>query len=250
MDIKKLIAILLSLPIFAVGAESGYITQSLNIGIHENASLKSTILKLVPSGTELEILERDDHDRARVRTIDGMEGWVDARYLKPGIPAPRRVKELEEELLQAATELAGAREQVAELQYQLNKSRAESAAAQAGIAPTAGGGEIAGMTSDTLRELQGLAEENQSLKQRVAELEAVQTMAIERAQTMELAAHGGAQHDDLQPDASGVLATYTAILRWPPWKQILLGSVILLATAVGGFVVDWDVRRRHGGFRV
>ena len=31
---------------------------------------------------------------------------------------------------------------------------------------------------------------------------------------------------------------------------LLFGSILLLAFAAGGYAVDWDSRRRHGGFRI
>jgi hypothetical protein len=38
--------------------------------------------------------------------------------------------------------------------------------------------------------------------------------------------------------------------RWEDWHLILVASVLLLAFAAGGWLVDWGIRRRHGGFRV
>lgn len=248
MDGKKLIAISLSLSVFAAAAESGYITQRQNIGVHETSSLKSTTLELVPSGTELEILERNDEGLAWVRIAGGVEGWVDGRYVTEGIPPQRRVQELEDELLQTASELAGAREQVAELEFQLDKSQAEAAALRTGANQTTAAGNGA-LSSETLRELQSLAKENQYLKRRVAELEAVQAMAIERAPG-EQNPSNTARHTPAGNGESGFLTRYLAILHWPVWKKILLLSTMLLVFAVGGFLVDWDVRRRHGGFRV
>jgi len=37
---------------------------------------------------------------------------------------------------------------------------------------------------------------------------------------------------------------------WTPWQWLLFGSILLLAFAAGGYAVDWDSRRRHGGFRI
>jgi hypothetical protein len=30
----------------------------------------------------------------------------------------------------------------------------------------------------------------------------------------------------------------------------MFGSILLLAFAAGGYAVDWESRRRHGGFRI
>lgn len=243
------LALSLILPMSAAAAESGYIAESIKIGIHETSSLKSTILELVPSGTELEIIERDDEGHARVKIADGVEGWVDARYLRTGIPAQRRVQELEEELLQTATELANARNQVSELEFQLDKTAAEAAALRTGAGQLGAGTGNGGLTSETLREMQSLAEENQKLKQRVAELEAVQAMVIERSpepqESPTADSNASSEHEN-----SGGFSRYLAFLNWPVWKKLLLLFGMLLVFAIGGFLVDWDVRRRHGGFRV
>lgn len=135
-------------------------------------------------------------------------------------------------------ELAGVQAQLAETQ---------AALAKASSAGTEGQSQEA-IPSDTLREMQQLVEENQRLKQTVSELEAVQRMAEERAAALERA-------DDATPESGGgPIATAPTsgfgIGNWERWQQILLASALLLAFAAGGWVVDWGVRRRHGGFRV
>ncbi|NIP45176.1 MAG: hypothetical protein GWO29_01675, partial [Gammaproteobacteria bacterium] len=37
---------------------------------------------------------------------------------------------------------------------------------------------------------------------------------------------------------------------WTLWQWLLFASILLLAFAAGGYAVDWDSRRRHGGFRI
>jgi SH3 domain protein len=59
------------------------------------------------SGTELAILERVPNF-ARVRTIDGQEGWVKSAYLVSEKPAQLRVAEVEAEIDQLRAELAAA----------------------------------------------------------------------------------------------------------------------------------------------
>ena len=40
--------------------------------------------------------------------------------------------------------------------------------------------------------------------------------------------------------------------RWsrPIYETTPVASILLLAFSAGGWLVDWGVRRRHGGFRI
>jgi SH3 domain protein len=243
-------------------AEVVYVSESLKAGIHQSESFQSTILTLIPSGTALEVLERKSN-QTRVKTPDGVVGWVDARYLTAALPSSRRIEDLEDELLQTATELAAAREQAAELEFQLTQAetRAETQRLlneRAGIekvesepaAEPDTSDANASLNSETLRELQHVAEENQRLRQLLAELEAVQAMAVEHAEAEEKAPREEPAPYDKSGDASSLAMQYTGVIRWKAWQKILLASFLLLAFAAGAYLVDWEVRRRHGGFRV
>ena len=76
----------------APGAESLWVTDRLLLGIHEDSSLGSTIVKVVASGVKLEVLDRDG-ELARVRAEDGTTGWIDAGYLTAQTPATLLARE-------------------------------------------------------------------------------------------------------------------------------------------------------------
>jgi cell division septum initiation protein DivIVA len=100
-----------------------------------------------------------------------------------------------------------------------------------------------------LREIQLLAEENQRLKQQNAELEAVLRMTEERKSSPPAANNAVASTLPAQ-HAFGSAHTVIDVTMLKRWHLILLASVLLLTFALGGWLVDWGVRRRHGGFRV
>jgi len=104
------------------------------------------------------------------------------------------------------------------------------------------------LPSEALREMQRVAEENQHLKQQVVELEAVQRMAAEQAAREPPPAVASAA----AATKAGVVAAphFVSPLEWEPWQLVLLASGLLLAFAAGGWMVDWGIRRRHGGFRI
>jgi SH3 domain protein len=218
-------------------AETLYVDDRLQIGVHEDRQLSSTIIELLPSGTPLEVLGREA-SLVQVRLADGREGWVDGGFLSETPPGRGRLVELQAELDAARAQLAGAQAQVAELENQVAKRRGDSPP----------GSEADAIPSDTLREMQALVEENQGLKQQVAELEAVQRMAVERTEAaqQELARlRGSSAAPAAAPEEAGF-----RVSGWQRWQQILLASALLLAFAAGGWLVDWRIRQRHGGFRV
>lgn len=226
-------------------AETVYVNDRLQLGVHQDNTLASTIVALVPSGTAMEVLTRVD-DMMRVRLNDGVEGWVDATLITDVEPGRSEVLKLRSELeaLRATLTEAEARSaeteaQVAELENQLAASRS---------APERDGGEADTIPSETLREMQALAEENQRLKEQLTGLEESQREAIEKAALAE---------EELQRAKSASTSASVpemvsgfSISRWERWQQILLASALLLAFAAGGWMVDWGIRRRHGGFRV
>lgn len=230
-----LAGVLLAMQPAAAQVETLYVNDRLQIGVHEDASVASIIAELIPSGAVLEVLERNEQ-MARVRTESGTEGWVDTRFLSEQPPGRARVQTLEAELAGAQAALADAQARVVALE-QRSSPAADSADA----------GSAQAIPSDTLRELQALAEENQRLKQQLAELQAVQRMAEERGQAAPDGAASGAPRDATAPFTHAPIPPGG---RWQDWHLILLASVLLLAFAAGGWLVDWGIRRRHGGFRV
>jgi SH3 domain protein len=232
-------------------AQGAYVAEGLRLGVHQENRLDSPVIELLPSGTALEVLQRDG-PVARVRLEDGREGWVDGDYLSESEPGAAQVLQMEAQLTAARAKLAESQAQVVALEEELAaqaerlQRRESSAGNDSPAVSTNTGGAI--IPSQTLREMQVLAEENQALKQQVAELQAVQQMAVEKAQAAEQAlARARAAPGPVAPQAS---EAGFSISRWERWQQILLVSALLLAFAAGGWLVDWGIRRRHGGFRV
>ena len=64
----------------AARAETLYVSDRFEIGVHDTAALDSVIVAVVPSGTPLTVLGRNG-EFVQVQTPDGIKGWVDARYV-------------------------------------------------------------------------------------------------------------------------------------------------------------------------
>lgn len=89
-------------------AETLFVTDTLNIGLHREADIDSPITGLVPGGTALTVLAQSG-ELAEVRAANGPRGWIDGRYLVTEKPARARARELEIETQRLRAELASLR---------------------------------------------------------------------------------------------------------------------------------------------
>lgn len=116
----RVVMVLAMLGLFsAAQAETVYVAERLRIGLRTEASETGAAIKTVESGVPLEELERLDRF-VHVRDPQGAEGWIEARYLTPELPARLQLVKLQEDL-------AKSRSQTAEAQAQLKKAQAAAA---------------------------------------------------------------------------------------------------------------------------
>ncbi len=60
-----------------------YVSDQLVITLRTGQGSTYQIIRTLPSGTKLDVLEMTDTGYARVRTEDGDEGWIRSQYLSP-----------------------------------------------------------------------------------------------------------------------------------------------------------------------
>jgi len=76
------VLLLCMIPLANVGAEPGWISDQFEVMLRTGPSTSNAIERMLPSGTALEVVERDvESGYSRVRTAAGTEGWVLTRYL-------------------------------------------------------------------------------------------------------------------------------------------------------------------------
>lgn len=105
-------------------AESRYVTDQFKITLRSGESASHKILRMVPSGTRLEVLSSNEETGySQVRTEGGTEGYVLSRQLmdKPSArerlaAAEARVKELEQEPGKLSSKLASLQDEYQALQ--------------------------------------------------------------------------------------------------------------------------------------
>jgi len=107
----------------AASAQSAWVSDEFEVTLRTGPSTSNTIALMVPSGTQLQILEEvQETGYTRVRTGGGTEGWVLTRYLM-GEPSAR------EQLKTLSRQLTDANEEAASMDAQLGTIRNEYDAA-------------------------------------------------------------------------------------------------------------------------
>ena len=240
----------------AAAADTAYVIDKLLVGIHESRDTDSAIIKVVPTGTKLDVLKRDG-DVANVSEPGGASGWVDAAYLSAEPPAQVRIAELEK--AKAALE--------DQLKHVEQASRGAPAAAGAPVSEAASS-EIDALTKENTALKGKLSDEKlraETLQTEVSSLRAqVKSTAVPPdTRLVELERSRDELEQDLE-DARAKLAEYAArtslddvgalvpvVLREYAKSLVLLVLVLVaLGFGAGVYVIDLLNRRRHGGFRV
>ncbi len=120
---KKLV-LLLVLSVSATAATAQqvrYVEDFVKVPLRTGKSLENKILRMLPSGTRLELLEVSEEDGySRVRTERGVEGWILSRYLMEQPSARDR-------LATAKEELAAEKEAAERLKREISTLRAHEA---------------------------------------------------------------------------------------------------------------------------
>lgn len=109
-------------------AQTAWVSDQFEITLRTGPSTSNAIERMLPSGTALEVLERDEETGySRVRTQAGTEGWVLSRYLMNEPSAREQLATLTRRLTNAAAEGSS-------LTSQLSAIRSEQEAAEQQIA--------------------------------------------------------------------------------------------------------------------
>lgn len=91
-------------------ARMAYVTDSFRISLRTGPSLENKILKFLPSGEPVEILDTQEgwnHVEALNPEHEGVQGWVLSRYLMERVPWEQQAKALEQENAEIKERLAG-----------------------------------------------------------------------------------------------------------------------------------------------
>lgn len=78
-------------------AETVWVDDMLRVGVRSQPASREAPISVVTTGAELEVMERQD-GYMRVRTANGVEGWVNSIYVSSEAPARLRLERVQGEL--------------------------------------------------------------------------------------------------------------------------------------------------------
>ena len=161
----------------AAGAQTQYVSDQLEITLRSGPGNQYRILRMLESGTAVQVIERDDQGWSRIRTA-GTEGWVLSRYLM-NRPAAR------DQLASANTQVERLREETQKLRAELEATKAQLKDAQATVAELRRDNQALEQKVERAGRGLQLADTNQTLREQVA-TQQQQVQALEE-QASELA---------------------------------------------------------------
>lgn len=105
----------LCLPLLGQAQTTRYVSDKLEITMRSGQGIKFGIKKMLESGTRLEVLETDPTGYSKVRTAEGVEGWVLTRYLSNTPSARDQLEASQQRIVNLELEIARYKEEIAAL---------------------------------------------------------------------------------------------------------------------------------------
>ncbi|MCZ6560254.1 MAG: TIGR04211 family SH3 domain-containing protein [Gammaproteobacteria bacterium] len=215
MKIFALIFLAALIPAFVV-AENAYVSDVFEVTMRSGPSTQNTILRMLPSGATVEVLETDEETGySRVNTASGVEGYVLSRFLMDQ-PAAR-------------DQLAGMRQQVSNLRQRNQELEARLGQATA--------------SRDELRqERDGLLRSNQGKDTELTEIRRVSANALDlNSQNQELQTSVQTMNHRMQAQISEIQELKDRRNR--DW--FLAGAAVLIGGILLGLILPkLRIRRR------
>ena len=113
-----LISIVLMMPVLTQAQTTRYVSDELEITMRNGQGVKFGIRKMLESGTRLSVIETDPAGYSKVRTSDGVEGWVLTRYLSNTPSARDQLQASKQRIANLELEIAKYKEEISSLSSQ------------------------------------------------------------------------------------------------------------------------------------
>lgn len=210
-----IIKVLLFVSFFPVVVPAAHVTDKLLVGIYTSADTSSKLLKLVESGTPLDVLETDN-GFSKVRLGDGVEGWIEKSYVTEEKPAKAILLETQAKL--------------AAMKNQQGRCDKNDVAPLGEKTETASGREVE------------LERQVISLKKKMREVATILSFAVNDGEVRLGKNTAGDNSEDAHSEDDEQFQRY-----WP-WVAMLITAALGFAGGVAFF--DYKVRKRYGGFRL
>ena len=222
---KLFFVTLVCFAIAEVCAEQVYVIDKIKIGLHQEPSNQSPIIKLVPSGSELTVIERDN-DLIHVEEAEGVRGWINTQNVQSKRPGNIEIEKLtteNEKLQEEITLLKQNNNQSvsnADLEQELKTERLKVGQLQV---------ELTNIKSNT-----GNFESSEKLIADIDQLKNANQQLVEQLESSGMKVNDSQNNVQTKNDSS-----FTALI-----------IIFILGSVAGAFIIDYLNRRRHGGFRI
>lgn len=115
MLLSMLLVLPLLSPLLSIAGPARYVSDELEITMRSGQGVKFGIRKMLTSGAKLEVLETDPAGYSKVRTDQGVDGWVLTRYLSNTPSARDRIAASEQQVVNLQLEVAKYKEELSNL---------------------------------------------------------------------------------------------------------------------------------------
>lgn len=122
-----LIVAIISLSSINVSAETTrFVSDELEITMRNGQGVKFAIKKMLTSGTQLTVLETDPAGYSKVRTVNGVEGWVLTRFLSNTPSSRDRLAKSEQKVASLELEVAKYKQEIETLSGKTSSAASEN----------------------------------------------------------------------------------------------------------------------------
>lgn len=265
--VRSFLITLLVVMTTASQAETQYVTDRIELNVHQSADADSPVIATLLSGTTVEVMQEENGFK-RVQMENGNEGWMQASYLVSRQPAAVAYGDLTEKHAQVEQALQEKTEQLDKVERELQVRRDELSNAKTTIQELKkqlAAGDDGSKADET--SLQRLSEKEQQIKELQVRIETLKqkteaTVPPDLKQFKEQLAKQDKLNKELQTRielaqeflSSEQLPRAGELENWrpgvPSWYWGTLFTMLIIGIVAGIGWMDYRLRRRHGGFRV
>ena len=121
-----LLTLLLLSPLTSSAETTRYVSDQLEITMRNGQGVKFAIKSVLTSGDRLDLIEVDSSGYSKVRTMEGVEGWVLTRYLMNAPSVRNLVADSDQKVANLELELAETKEELQNLSIKVTTSDSEN----------------------------------------------------------------------------------------------------------------------------
>jgi len=227
-----LLLLLTTLSASIAWADDMYVTDQLLVGIYTDRSLSGPPVKLLKSGTRLDVIQRDGQV-VEVKTSDNAQGWLKASYLTLEPPAQTQLTLYKQKIEKLNARIKRQWTKAANAENNLKKIEAENLKMQ--------------------KQLDKLNKQSASGKNQSAELQQqLQQLQNERKELDNQIKQLSDERNALTTSNSELTAELESVQGGNRWKWFAgaFAVTFILGLIAGIALLDKRQRKRHGGFRI